>query len=177
MGKKMGKTEKGAVWLDAQKVSPFEYYQYWVNVHDADTLKLMKLYTFMSLEEIETYADLEGADLRKAKHRLALEATTLAHGEEAAHQAQKSAMALFSGGATDQMPTHILSFPCGVVEALVESGLCKSKGDARRQIKGKAIKLDLGQGKVAIDSVDHHLEEPCVLWFGKKKCVRLTHQG
>ena len=173
-GKKMGKTEKGAVWLDAEKVSPFEYYQYWVNVQDADVIRLMKLYTFMSLEEIAEYEKLQGADLRKAKHRLALEATTLAHGEEAAQQAQKSALALFTGGATDQMPTHATSFPCSIVDLLAESGLCKSKGDARRQIKGKAIKLDQGEGKVPVSNADLEIHEPCVIWFGKKKCIRLV---
>ena len=89
-GKKMGKTESGAVWIDQNKVSSYDYYQYWVNVQDADVIKLMKTYTFMTMEEIQRFAQLQGADIREAKHKLALETTALVHGREAAEQAQQA---------------------------------------------------------------------------------------
>ena len=172
-GKKMGKTEKGAVWIDQDRLSSYEYYQYWVNVQDADVLKFMRLYTFMDMEEIKKYELLEGADIREAKRRLALEATILAHGEEAAKQAQEAATAAFSGAVSDDMPTHSAALPAGIVDLLVASGLCSSKSDARRQVKGGAIKIDYGQGKKSIQDKEQQIENAGILWFGKKKCVRI----
>lgn len=172
-GKKMGKTEKGAVWIDQNRLSSYDYYQYWVNVQDADAIKFMKLYTFMDMAEIEKYAQLQGAQIRDAKHRLAFEATKLAHGEEAAKQAQKAALAAFSGAISDDMPMHSASLPTGVVELLVDAGLCSTKSEARRSIKGGAIKMDYGQGKKAIQNKEQVISEAGILWFGKKKCVRI----
>ena len=172
-GKKMGKTEKGAVWIDQNRVSSYDYYQYWVNVQDADVIKFMKLYTFMDLEEIGKYVALQGADIRKAKHRLAFEATLLAHGEEGATQAQKAAKAAFSGATSDNMPSHSASLPESVVGLLVASGLCSSNSDARRQIKGGAIKIDYGEGKNPVSDKDAQMSQIGILWFGKKKCVRI----
>ena len=101
----MGKTESGAVWIDQNKVSSYDYYyQYWVNVQDADVIKLMKTYTFMTMEEIQKFAQLQGADIREAKHKLALETTALVHGREAAEQAQQAAFAMFKNKGSAQMP-------------------------------------------------------------------------
>ena len=173
-GKKMGKTEKGAVWIDPARVSPYEYYQYWVNVQDADVIKLMKLYTFMELDEIAGYAELEGAGIRKAKQKLAYEATAIVHGEQEARKAEEAAQAVFSGAASQDMPCHSADFPQPVVNLLAETGLCKSRSDARRQIKGGAIKLDYGDGKKKVSEIDASLDRPAVLWAGKKRCVKVT---
>lgn len=176
-GKKMGKTEKGAVWIDQHRLSSYDYYQYWVNVQDSDVIKFMKLYTFMALSEIEKYAQLQGAEIRDAKHRLALEATTLAHGEEAAKQAQAAALAAFSGSVSSDMPTHSVALPVGIVDLLVGSGLCSTNSEARRSIKGGAIKLDYGQGKKAVQNQSEEISTSGILWFGKKKCVRILGLG
>ena len=171
-GKKMGKTEKGAVWIESSRLSVYDYYQYWVNVTDDDVIKLMKLYTFMPLEEIATYATLQGADIREAKHKLALEATALAHGMEESIKAQQAAQAAFSGGQNTEMPSVDVVGSENVVELLART-LCKSKGDARRQIKGGAIKFDAGEGKSSVKSHEENISTNGVLWFGKKRCVRV----
>jgi tyrosyl-tRNA synthetase len=171
-GKKMGKTERGAVWLDAQKVSAYDYYQYWVNVHDADVGRFLRLYTFLPLEEIEPLEALEGADARTAKARLAFEATRLAHGETAAIKARDGASSAFSGGVSADMPSLAVGFPVSLLDALVASGLCKSKGDARRQIQGGAVKLGADRGQ-KVDDPGLVLSAETVLWRGKKNCVRL----
>ena len=174
-GRKMGKSEKGAVWIDERRMSVYDYYQYWVNVQDADVIRLMKLYTFMDLAEIATYEQLEGADIRQAKARLALEATALAHGEAAALEAQKAAQAVFqSGGTSAKMPSHHTQLPAQVVDLLVDSGLAKSKSAARRLIQGGGVKLDFGEGKVAVTDIDADLNAEAVLWSGKKNCVRIS---
>ncbi len=172
-GKKMGKTESGAVWIDSNRLSVYDYYQYWVNVTDADVIKLMKLYTFLSIDEINKYAELQGADIRKAKHRLALEATALAHSMEESLKAQQAANAAFSGGQSTEMPTVELEGAENVVDLLSRT-LCKSKGDARRQIKGGAIKFDSGTGKNRVSDNDQIIKVEGVLWFGKKRCVRIV---
>ena len=174
-GRKMGKSEKGAVWIDSHRMSVYDYYQYWVNVQDADVIRLMKLYTFMPLEEIATYEQLQGADIRKAKAKLALEATILAHGETAALEAQKAAQAVFqSGGVSANMPSYHASLPAKVVDLLSASGLAKSKSAARRLIQGGGVKLDFGEGKTAVKDIDAELASEAVLWAGKKSCVRIT---
>ena len=172
-GKKMGKTESGAVWIDQNKVSSYDYYQYWVNVQDADVIKLMKTYTFMTLEEIQNFAQLKGADIRDAKHKLALETTALVHGREAAEQAQQAAFAMFKNkGNAQNAPQHESSTNV-ILNILVESGLCSSKSDARRQIQGSAIKVDYGSGKESIKSIDAVMTDSGVLWRGKKRCIRV----
>lgn len=148
-GKKMGKTEKGAVWLDPEKTSPYDFYQYWRNVDDADVIKCMKLLTFLPLEEIAKYEKLEGAEINKAKEVLAFELTKLVHNEEEAVKAQTAAKALFAGGADNSnMPSTTLTdedFTDGVVSILdmmIKAGIAKSKGEGRRLIQ---------QGGVAVN--------------------------
>ena len=147
-GKKMGKTQSGAVWLDPNKTSPFEFYQYWRNVADADVLKCIRMLTFLPLEEIDAMDKWEGSELYKAKEILAYELTKLVHGEEEAQKAQESARALFSTGGAANMPTAELTdddFIDGKIDiltVLAKSGLVPSKSEARRAVQ---------QGGVAVD--------------------------
>lgn len=148
-GKKMGKTEKGAVWLDPEKTSPYEFYQYWRNVDDSDVIKCMKLLTFLPLETIAKYEKLEGAELNKAKEVLAYELTKLVHSEEEADKADAAAKALFAGGAdTSNMPTTVLTdddFTDGsvaVLDMMVKAGIIKSKGEGRRLITQGGVSLN-----------------------------------
>lgn len=172
-GKKMGKTEKGAVWLDAAKVSAYDYFQYWINAHDADVGRFLKLYTFLPLDEIAALESLKGADVRKAKAVLAFEATKLAHGEAEAIKARDAASAAFSGGVSDDMPTISTTLPVPVLDLLVEAGLCKSKGDARRQIQQGAVRLGAGRD-VKVEDVGLSIAEETVIWRGKKNCARIV---
>ena len=169
-GKKMGKTEAGAVWLDGKKLSPFDYYQYWVNVQDADVDRFLKLYTFLDLEKIGELAHLQGADIRQAKAVLAFEATAIAHGREAAEQARKAAEKLFSGQSTEGMPTHSVQVPILAIDALADSGLTPSKGAARRLIKMGGARFE----KDKLTDVDALIHEPGVLWAGKKRAIQLV---
>ena len=140
-GKKMGKTQSGAVWLDPNKTSPFEFYQYWRNVADADVLKCIRMLTFLPLEEIDEMDKWEGSQLNKAKEILAFELTKLVHGEEEAAKAQESARALFSAGNAANMPTAELSeedFTDGVIDIITllqKSGLVPSKSEGRRAVE------------------------------------------
>jgi tyrosyl-tRNA synthetase len=139
-GKKMGKTEKGALWLDAEKTSPYEFYQYWRNVHDDDVIKCLKLITFLPLEEIEKLAQLKDQEINKAKKILAYEVTKLVHGEEEAIKAQQAAESLFGkgGNAVDMPTTEITADELGegmnVLDLLVKTNLIPSKGEGRRLI-------------------------------------------
>ena len=147
-GKKMGKTQKGAVWLDPNKTSPFEFYQYWRNVDDADVIKCMKMLTFLPLEEIEKMESWEGGELNKAKEILAFELTKLVHGEEEAVKAQESARALFSGGNAENMPSYTLTaedIVDGTVDILTllhSSGLVPSKSEARRAVQQGGVSVN-----------------------------------
>ncbi len=148
-GKKMGKTEKGAVWLDPEKTSPYEFYQYWRNVDDADVIKCMKMLTFIPIDEINEYALLEGSAINTAKEKLAYEVTALIHGTEEADKAQQAAKALFSKGTDDaNMPTTVLSdedFEDGnalLTAVMVKTGLSKSRGEARRVIEQGGLTLN-----------------------------------
>ena len=148
-GKKMGKTQKGAVWLSAEKTSPFDFYQYWRNVDDADVIKCLKMLTFLPLDEIEKLAMLEGSDINKAKEVLAFELTKMIHGEEEAQKAQEGARALFSTGAdTANMPTTELSesdFENGemtVLDLMLKAGLIPSKGEGKRLIQQGGVMVD-----------------------------------
>ena len=147
-GKKMGKTQKGAVWLDPEKTSPFEFYQYWRNVADADVLKCIRMLTFLPLEEIEKMDAWEGSQLNQAKEILAYELTKLVHGEEEAVKAQESARALFASGVAAQMPTANLAdedFTEGridILTVLVKSGLVPSKSEARRAVEQGGVSVD-----------------------------------
>lgn len=147
-GKKMGKTEKGALWLDANKTSPYEFYQYWRNIHDADVIKCLKLLTFVPMEEIEEYAKLKDQEINIAKKRLAFEVTKLIHGEEEALNAQKTAETLFEKGAsTDNMPTTEvasgeLSNGINIIDLLLKTKLIPSKGEGRRLIEQGGISVN-----------------------------------
>ena len=148
-GKKMGKTASGAVWLDPNKTSPFDFYQYWRNVEDADVLKCIRMLTFLPLEQINEMDSWEGSQLNKAKEILAYELTALVHGEEEAVKAQESAKALFSGaGNSENMPTTELSDEdlvdgeIGIMNLLVRAGLCASNSEARRNIQQGGVTVD-----------------------------------
>ena len=153
-GKKMGKTQKGAVWLDPNKTSPFEFYQYWRNVADADVLKCIRMLTFLPLEEIEKMDEWEGSQLNQAKEILAFELTKLVHGEEEATKAQESARALFASGVAADMPTATLTeedFVEGKIDVLtmlVKSGLVPSKSEARRAVEQGGVTVE---GEKVID--------------------------
>ncbi len=156
-GKKMGKTEKGAVWLDPEKTPPYEFFQYWRNIDDADVIKCMKMLTFLPLSEIEKYAALQGSEINQAKEVLAYELTKLIHGEEEAEKALAAARTVFAAGSvTEDMPTTELSaedFTDGsisVVDLLVKSRLAPSKGEARRLIQQGGITVN-GEKILEID--------------------------
>ena len=152
-GRKMGKTEAGALWLDAEKTTPYNFYQYWRNVDDKDVEKCLALLTFLPMDEVRRLGALEGAELNEAKKVLAFEVTKLVHGEEAAVQAEAAAKALFTGGpAGGDIPTLTLSAQelsedARISTMLVRSGLCKSQSDARKQIEQNAVSL--GSEKIA----------------------------
>jgi tyrosyl-tRNA synthetase len=148
-GKKMGKTQSGAVWLDPEKTSPYDFYQYWRNVDDADVLKCIKMLTFLPLEEIEAMEKWEGSQLNRAKEILAFELTKLVHSEEEAAKAQETARALFGGGANaDNMPTweataeDLTDSSIDILTILVKSGLCPSKSEARRAVQQGGVEAD-----------------------------------
>lgn len=181
-GKKMGKTAKGAVWLDPEKTSPFEFYQYWRNVDDSDVLKCIRMLTFLPLEEIDAMSDWEGAQLNKAKEILAFELTKLVHGEEEAMKAQESAKALFSSGNAAEMPTVELTDAdlengtIGILNLLNKSGMVPSNSEARRAVQQGGVAIDgekitdihaqVDGGKLAGDGV--------VLKKGKKNFRRMV---
>ena len=139
-GKKMGKTEKGALWLDPKRTSAYEYYQYWVNTEDPDVEKFLALFTFLPMNEVRQLGKLQGADIREAKHRLAFETTAIIHGKETALKAQEAAQSLFSRTAksdkTNVPSTTIaedeITEKINIIEYFFKTGLCKSKGEARR---------------------------------------------
>ena len=181
-GRKMGKTEKGAVWLDPEKTSPYEYYQYWINCEDADVEKFLTLFTFLPLNEIRELSRLQGAEIREAKSKLALETTSLAHGREEALKAEKAAKSLFgSGGESEDIPsTQIDSSSIlqgiGVFDAFRESGLCKSNGEARRLMNQGGLYLNqepLSDPDYRITK-DDFKEGSVLLRAGKKRYHRFT---
>ncbi len=148
-GKKMGKTQSGAVWLSAEKTSPFDFYQYWRNVDDADVVKCLKMLTFLPLEEIEELSKLEGSEINKAKEVLAFELTKLIHGEEEATKAQEGARALFSKGVdTDNMPTTALTDAdftddsISILDLMIKCGLIGTKGEGKRLIQQGGVSVD-----------------------------------
>ena len=178
-GKKMGKTQSGAVWLDPEKTSPFDFYQYWRNVDDADVIKCMRLLTFLPLEEIDEMAKWEGSQLNKAKEILAYELTNLVHGEEEAKKAQEGARALFAGGAdTAHMPTTELADEdfseegtIDLISMLVKAGMVPTRSEGRRAIEQGGVSID---GEKITDvkytvAKDALTGEGVVLKKGKKK--------
>ena len=176
-GKKMGKTEKGALWLDPEKVSPYEFFQYWRNIDDADVISCMKMLTFMELSEIAEYEKLQGAELNAAKERLAWEVTSLIHGKEAADEALAAAKAVFAaGGMAENMPTTVLSpadFTEGkilVSDMLVKAGLAPSKAEAKRLIAGGGIMIgdEKAEGFAASVDMTDIPEDGLIVKKGKK---------
>ena len=148
-GKKMGKTAGNAVWLDPNKTSPFDFYQYWRNVDDADVMKCIRMLTFLPLEQIDEMAKWEGSELNRAKEILAYELTAMVHGDEEAKKAEASAKALFSGaGESENMPTTELTSAdltegrIDILSLLVKSGLCTTKSDARRNVQQGGVTVD-----------------------------------
>lgn len=175
-GKKMGKTQSGAVWLDPNKTSPFDFYQYWRNIGDADVLKCIRMLTFLPLEQIDEMDKWEGSELNKAKEILAYELTEMVHGEEEAKKAQESTRALFSQGNAADMPTAELSeedFLEGSVDILtllLKSGLVPSKSEARRAVQQGGVAVD-GEKVTDIAATfekDRFKEDGVVLKKGKK---------
>ena len=175
-GKKMGKTASGAVWLDPNKTSPFEFFQYWRNVDDADVLKCIRMLTFLPLEEIDKMAGWEGSQLNEAKEILAFELTKLVHGEEEAEKARDASRALFSGaGDTEHMPTTELTnddFGGGSIDVLtllVKCGLAASKGEARRLVQQGGVSVNDEKVEAASFAVTAEmLREGVKLRKGKK---------
>lgn len=181
-GKKMGKTQSGAVWLDPNKTTPFEFFQYWRNVSDADVLKCIRMLTFLPLEEIDKMESWEGAQLNEAKEILAFELTKLVHGEEEATKAKEASHALFSGGANNaNMPTVTVTaedFPEGeldIISVLVKAGLCDSRGDGRRNIQQGGVSV--ADEKVTDISTKYTLDdfkgEGLIIRRGKKKFAKV----
>ena len=173
-GKKMGKTEKGAVWLDPEKTTPYEFYQYWRNVGDADVIKCLKMLTFVPIEQIEEMEKtMEGAELNKAKELLAYELTKLVHGEEEANKADAAAKAVFQGGGNSaDMPTTTLSDDdltdgeISILTLMVKTGLASSNSDARRTVTQGG--LSVNNEKVADPSAKIKIDGEVILKKGKK---------
>lgn len=183
-GKKMGKTQSGAVWLDPDKTSPFDFYQYWRNVSDDDVLKCLRMLTFLPLEQIDEMDSWEGSQLNQAKEILAFELTKLVHGEEEAGKAQEGARALFSSGNAADMPETILTDSdleedgIGILNLMVKAGLAPSNGEARRNIQQGGVSID-GDKVTDVKTVitkDQIGTEGIVLKRGKKKFVKIRMQ-
>lgn len=180
-GQKMGKTVAGALWLDDQRVSPYEFYQYWRNVADQDVEKFLGILTFLPMDEVRRLGALQGAEINQAKEVLAFEITQLIHGTQAASQAQEASRALFSGGQNmENIPTFAieaaqLEEDSRLVNVLVLSGLCKSKGEARKMIDAGAVTVD----DIKITDTDYRIEaknipqEGILLRRGKKNYCRV----
>ncbi len=184
-GAKMGKTAAGAVWLDATKLSPYDFYQYWINCDDRDVEKLLKIFTFLPLDEISRLAALEGADIREAKRVLAYEATVITHGEAAAQEAEAGAKAAFAGsGDADAMPSttlpaNRLAEGIGVLEIFEEVGLTKSRGEARRMMQQGGVYVNderIDQADASL-TPDQLTSNGIILRAGKKKYHRLIFEG
>jgi tyrosyl-tRNA synthetase len=182
-GKKMGKTQSGAVWLDPEKTTPYEFYQYWRNVDDADVIKCLKMLTFLPLEEIEKMESWQGSELNKAKEILAFELTNLVHGEDEAKKAESAAKALFSGSAdTSNMPSTSFTDSdfdengdIGLLAVMVKSGLAKSNGEARRLVQQGGVSL--GDEKVTDPMMKiskNKIRDEIILKKGKKVFHKIT---
>ena len=181
-GKKMGKTEKGALWLDPEKVTPYEFYQYWRNVDDKDVIRLLKLVTFVSMEEIAEYEKLEGQQLNEVKCRLAYEVTKMVHGEDEANKADAAAKAVFGAGSDDSnMPTYEMETEdaangINILDLMVKSGLAPSKGEGRRLVQQGGVSIDGNK----IGDVNYVVEKSIfndgkiVIKKGKKVFLKVT---
>ena len=181
-GQKMGKTVGGAVWLDPKKTSPYEFYQYWRNVADADVLKCIRMLTFLPLEEIDKMDSWEGAQLNSAKEILAYELTKLVHGEEEAEKAKAAAKAIFEAGSDENMPEIKLSDDdfrddsIDILQMLVVSGMCPTRSDARRNVEQGGVSLNgdkVTDIKLSLNKSE--LSEGCVLKKGKKSFKKILY--
>ncbi|MDD6483312.1 MAG: tyrosine--tRNA ligase [Clostridiales bacterium] len=178
-GKKMGKTASGAVWLDPKKTSPYDFYQYWVNVQDADVIKCLKLLTFVPMEQIREMEKWEGRELNEAKRILAFEVTKMVHGEEEAQKCKATAEAVFAkGGVSEDMPTTVIPDVAGmgVLDMLVKTGLVPSKGEARRLVQQNGLsindeKFTDPQGVISPDMIK---ENGMIIKKGKKTFHRVV---
>ena len=182
-GKKMGKTQSGAVWLDPNKTTPFEFYQYWRNVGDADVLKCLRMLTFLPLEQIDEMDQWEGSQLNTAKEILAYELTKLVHGEDEAEKAQTAARALFSGqGSLENMPNYQLTdedFIDGKIDILAvlqKSGLAASRSEARRNVEQGGVSVNGTQMKDirAAYGKDDFAGDGMIVKRGKKNFMKIT---
>ena len=183
-GKKMGKTQSGAVWLDPNKTSPFDFYQYWRNVGDADVLKCLRMLTFLPLEQIDEMDKWEGSQLNQAKEILAFELTKLVHGEEEATKAQESARALFSAGSAADMPTTTLTEAdlrdgsVDILGILVAAGLCPTRSEARRNVQQGGVTVNgekVTDFKAAYTPEDI-MKEDFIVRRGKKKYSKIVFE-
>ncbi len=182
-GKKMGKTERGAVWLDPQRTSPYDYYQFWINTDDRDVKRFLALFTFLPMEEVEEYGKLEGVDIRRAKEILAFEATKIVHGEEEAIKAREASRALFSGEGKDEdfIPTTAiekekLTQGIPIFKLFEETGLCASSSEARRIIEqggGYFNRKRVDRFDLVITLSDLNDKGEASLRVGKKKYHRI----
>jgi tyrosyl-tRNA synthetase len=183
-GKKMGKTQSGAVWLDPNKTTPYEFYQYWRNVADADVLKCIRMLTFLPLEQIDEMDSWEGSQLNKAKEILAYELTSLVHGEEEANKAQEAARAIFSSGNAENMPSTTITEAdltdgkIDILGILVATGLCTSRGDARRNVQQGGVSVN-GEKITDIDTSyapEDIRKEDFILKKGKKNFRKIIFE-
>ena len=178
-GKKMGKTQSGAVWLDPKKTTPYDFYQYWVNVGDDDVIKCIKLLTFVPMNEVREMEKWEGAELNKAKRILAYEVTKLVHGAEEADKVKAAAEAVFAGGGVSaDMPTTVIAdvVGMGVLDVLVATGLVQSKGEARRIVQQNGLSINDEKytdvnGKVTADMLT---DDGIIIKKGKKVFHRIV---
>ncbi|PID81623.1 tyrosine--tRNA ligase [bacterium DOLJORAL78_65_58] len=177
-GAKMGKTADGAVWLDAERTSPYDFYQYWVNVDDRDVSRFLRLYTLLSRDRIEELEKLEGAEIRAAKQVLAFEVTATVHGRPEAEKAAKAAAALFGGAgdastvpSSERPAAHFQGAGLSLLEALVGCGLLKSKGEARRMIRQNAVRVGgrLVSDEMFMLTADQIVDGKVALQVGKKR--------
>lgn len=182
-GKKMGKTEKGALWLDPEKVSPYEFYQYWRNVDDADVIRLLKLVTFLPMDQIAEYEKCEGAELNKVKCVLAYEVTKMVHGEEEAKKANDAAMAIFSGGGnTENMPSEtveasIIDSGINVLDLLLSVNLVPSKAEGRRLVQQNGLSINgekVTDVQTVIDNTYFEKDNEIIIKKGKKKFLKVV---
>ena len=172
-GHKMGKTQKGALWLDKDKCAVYDFYQYWRNVDDADTVKLLKMLTFLPIEELEAMDSLEGAELNSAKELLAYEVTKLVHGQDEAEKARDSAKNVFAGGGEGMPEAHIKKAnSMGLLSLMVAAGLAPSNGEARRLVQGGGVSVD-GVKMIDPAAVISLSKPEIVLQKGKKTFIKI----
>jgi tyrosyl-tRNA synthetase len=170
-GEKFGKSAGNAVWLDPELTSPYDFYQYWRNTEDADVGRFLRLFTYVPLDEIAELERLSGAEINQAKEKLALEATRITHGEQAAREAQETDRARFAGDGDDKGPAWPVTQPTRLIDLVYAAGLVGSKRDAKRQLEAGGVRLD--DEKLSTDRLVDPSELPKLLSLGKRK-IRLV---